>query len=128
MKKTICLLLALCCTLFLTGCAGRSIEEDKTPVPTLKPAEARFAAPDGDGIVSEDREYRMYFPGRYGLRLVSRSVFLEAANLNDTAEMLIRSMIAFEAIRKPESSAEPGRWTCTAAIRSRSAAAYARST
>ena len=48
MKKTICLLLALCCVFFLTGCAGRSIEEDKTPVPTLKPAEARFAAPDGD--------------------------------------------------------------------------------
>ena len=47
MKKTICLLLALCCVFFLTGCAGRSIEEDKTPVPTLKPAEARFAAPDG---------------------------------------------------------------------------------
>lgn len=96
MKRVICLLLMLSCVFFLTGCAGRSIEEDKTPVPTLRPAEARYTAPDGDGIVSEGREYRMYFPGRDGLRLISRSVLLEAANLNDTAEMLIRSMIAFE--------------------------------
>ena len=95
-RKTICLLLAACCTLVLTGCTGRSIEEDKSPVPTLAPAEARYTAPDGDGIVAEGREYRMYFPGRDGLRLVSRNVYLEAANLNDTAEMLVRSMIAFE--------------------------------
>ena len=96
MKKAICLLLALCCVLALTGCTGRSIEEDKTPVPTLRPAEARFTAPDGDGIVAEDREYRMYLPARDGMRLVSRSVYLEAANLNDTAEMLARSLISFE--------------------------------
>ena len=96
MKKVICLLLAACCALILTGCAGKSIEEDKSPVPTLKPAEARFTAPDGDGIVAEGREYRMYLPGRDGLHLVSRSVFLEAANLNDTAEMLVRSLIDFE--------------------------------
>lgn len=96
MKKAICLLLVLCCVLSLTGCTGRGIEEDKTPVPTLRPAEARFTAPDGDGIVAEDREYRMYLPARDGMRLVSRSVYLEAANLNDTAEMLVRSLISFE--------------------------------
>ena len=96
MKKAICLLLAACCALILTGCTGRSIEEDKSPVPTLKPAEARYTAPDGDGIVAEGREYRMYLPGRDGLHLVSRSVHLDAANLNDTAEMLVRSLIGFE--------------------------------
>ncbi len=95
-KKTACLLLAFCCAVFLTGCTGRSIDEDRTPVPTLRPAEARYSAPDGDGIVAEGREYRMYLPGRDGLRLVSRSVYLEAANLNDTAEMLARNLIAFE--------------------------------
>ena len=95
-RKIFCLLTAVCCALVLTGCAGRSIEENKSPVPTLPPAEARYTAPDGDGIVAEGREYRMYFPGRDGLHLVSRSVYLEAANLNDTAEMLVRSMIAFE--------------------------------
>ena len=96
MKKFSCLLLAACCAVALTGCAGRGIEEDKSPVPTLPPAEARFAAPEGDGIVAEGREYRMYFPGRDGLRLVSRNVYLDAASLNDTAEMLVNSMIAFE--------------------------------
>ena len=96
MKKGICLLLALCCAFVLTGCTGRGIEEDKTPVPTLPPAEARYTAPDGDGIVAEGKEYRMYFPGRDGLYMVARSVRLEAANLNDTVEMLVRSMIAFE--------------------------------
>ena len=95
-KKTVCLLLVFCFAVFLTGCTGRSIDEDKTPVPTLRPAEARYSAPDGDGIVAEGREYRMYLPGRDGLRLVSRSVYLEAANLNDTAEMLARNLIAFE--------------------------------
>ena len=96
MKKAICLLLALCCAAFLTGCARRGIEEDRTPVPTLRPAEARYTAPDGDGIIAEGKEYRMYLPGRDGLRLVSRSVHLEAASLNDTAEALVRRLIAFE--------------------------------
>ena len=67
MKKGICLLLALCCALVLTGCTGRQAEEDKSPVPTLKPAEARYTAPDGDGIVAQGREYRMYLPARDNL-------------------------------------------------------------
>lgn len=95
-KRGICLLLALCCAAFLTGCTGNGIEEDKSPVPTLAPAEARYTAPDGDGIVAEGREYRMFFPGRDDLRLVSRNVYLEAANLNDTAEMLVKSLLGFE--------------------------------
>ncbi len=96
MKKTVCLTLALFCLLFLTGCTGRGIEEDKTPVPTLPPAEARYTAPDGDGIATDEREYRMYLPGRDGLHLVSRSVRLQAANLNDTAELLVRSLLRAE--------------------------------
>ncbi len=96
MKKGICLLLAVCCAVLLTGCTDQVIEEDKSPVPTLRPAEARYTAPDGDGIVAEGREYRIYLPGRDNLRMVSRSVYLEAANLNDTAEALVRSLIAFE--------------------------------
>lgn len=95
-KKVTGLLLALCCAVFLTGCTGKVIEEDSSPVPTLRPAEARYTAPDGDGIVAEGREYRIYLPGRDNLRMVSRSVYLEAADLNDTAEALVRSLIAFE--------------------------------
>ena len=96
MKRGISLLLALSCLLLLAGCSGKRIDEDKTPAPTLPPAEARYNAPDGDGIISEGREYRMYLPGRDGLHLVSRNVYLEAANLNDTAETLVQSLIDFE--------------------------------
>ena len=96
MKKGIRLLAALCCAALLSGCAGKIPEGDNTPVPTLEPAEAKYTAPDGDGIIAESREYRIYLPGRDGLRLVSRSIRLEPANLNDTVEMLTRSLISFE--------------------------------
>ena len=95
-RKGISLLLACCCVFVLTGCTGRITEEDRTPVPTLPPAEARYTAPDGDGIIAEGREYKMYFPARDGLHLVSRSVRLEPADLNDTAEALMRSLIGFK--------------------------------
>ena len=39
-RKKIALTLAVCCALLLSGCAGKSIEEDGTPAPTLPPAEA----------------------------------------------------------------------------------------
>ena len=96
MKKGISLLLALCCILFLTGCTRTDIEEEQTPAATLPPAEARYTAPDGDGILATGKEYRIYFPGKDGLRLVSRSIYLEAADLNDTAEMLVRNLFEFE--------------------------------
>ena len=97
MKRTVCLLLTLCFIFLLTGCVSRGgVDEDRAPAPTLPPAEARYTAPDGDGIISEGREYRMYFPDREGTHLVSRSVWLEAADLDDTAEMLVRSLIEFE--------------------------------
>ena len=95
-KKMIALMLVLCCVLGLAGCTDRNTEEDGTPVPTLPPAEARYAAPDGDGTLTGTREYRMYFPGKDGLYLVSRSIRLDAADLNDTAEMLLKGLIAFE--------------------------------
>ena len=72
MKKGVCLLLSLCCLLLLSGCTGQKTEEARTPVSTLPPAEARYTAPDGDGMVTESREYSIYLPGRDGLRLVSR--------------------------------------------------------
>ena len=80
MKRWICLLLAACCAFLLTGCTEENIREDNTPVATLPPAEARYSAPDGDGIVATGREYRIYLPGKDGLRLISRSVRLEGAD------------------------------------------------
>ena len=93
-RKAICLLLALCCLAALTGCSGQP-EEDRKPAPTLPPAESRYVAPEQDEVISEGGEYRLYLPGRDDLGLVSRSTWLDPANLNDTAEMLVRSLIAF---------------------------------
>ena len=95
MKKGICLLLALCCLLLLSGCAGNRTEETREPVSTLPPAQARYIAPDGDGMITESREYRLYLPGRDGLRLVSRSVLLEAENLNDAVEKLMQQLLEY---------------------------------
>ena len=96
MKKRVCLLLALFCLLLLSGCTGQKNEEARTPVSTLPPAEARYTAPDGDGMVTESREYSIYLPGRDGLRLVSRSVLLEAENLNDAVEKLMQQLLSYE--------------------------------
>ena len=93
-RKGICLLLALCCLTVLSGCSGRR-EEDRQPAPTLSPAETRHIAPEQDEVISEGGEYRLYFPGRDDLGLVSRSTQLDPANLSDTAEMLVRSLIAY---------------------------------
>ena len=95
-KRVVCLLLAASLLPVLSACAPRAAEEDQAPPPTLPPAESRYIAPDGDGIVSDGGEYKLYFPGRDDLRLVSRSVRLGPANLTDSAEMLLRRLISFE--------------------------------
>ena len=94
-KRIISLLLALLCVFALTGCA-RKAEEETQPAPTLPPAEARYPAPDGDGIIFGGGEYTLYLPGKDDLRLVARSIELEPADLNDTAEMLTRALMSFE--------------------------------
>ena len=93
-KKAMCLLTALACILCLAGCSSVR-EEERNPAPTLPPAEAGFEAPDGDGILAEGGEFRIYLPGRNNPNLVFRTVNLEAANLNDTAEMLLRTMLSW---------------------------------
>lgn len=93
-RKGMCLLLAFCCLAALSGCSGRR-EEDRLPAPPLPPAEVYYTAPDQDEVISEGGEFKSYFPGRDDLGLVSRSTQLDPANLSDTAEMLVRSMIAY---------------------------------
>ena len=93
-RKGICLLLAVCCLQTLSGCSGRR-EEDRGPAPTLPPAKSQHIAPDQDEVIAEGGEYRIYLPGRDDLGLVSRSTRLDPADLNDTAEMLVRSLIEF---------------------------------
>lgn len=93
-RRGICLLLALCCAAVLGGCSGRR-EEDRKPAPSLPPAVSHRIAPDQDEVISEGSEYRIYLPGRDDLGLVSRSTWLDPAGLNDTAEMLVRSLIEY---------------------------------
>ena len=95
-QKALCLLLMLCLLAGLTGCAVKLPQEESAPPPTLPPAEARFTAPDGDGIISGGGEYKLYFPSADGLHLVSRTTVIEPANLIDTTEMIVRQMIAFQ--------------------------------
>lgn len=95
-KKGLCLLLTFVFMLGLTGCAVKLPEEETAPPPTLPPAEARFIAPDGDGIISGGGEYKLYFPSADGMHLVSRTTVIEPANLIDTTELIIRKMISFE--------------------------------
>ena len=93
-KKAISLLLVLCCLAGLSGCSGGR-KDEKQPAPTLPPAAARYTAPEQDGIISESREYRIFLPGKDDLHLVSKSVQLEPADLNNTAEQLVRSLIGY---------------------------------
>ena len=95
-KKALCLLLMLAILSGLAGCAAKLPQEESAPPPSLPPAEARYTAPDGDGIISGGGEYKLYYPSADGLHLVSRTAMIEPANLIDTAEMIIRRMIAFE--------------------------------
>lgn len=95
-KRALCLLLIAALLLGLTGCAVKLPTEETAPPPTLAPAEARYIAPDGDGIISGGGEYKLYYPSTDGLHLVSRLAVIEPANLLDTTELIIRRMISFE--------------------------------
>ena len=96
MKRAFCLLMAFCCAILLSGCSGNTVEENQTPVPTLAPAEARYTAPDGDGIIAKEKDFRIFLPDRDWQYLVSRDIRLEAANLNDTVEMLVKALLEYE--------------------------------
>ena len=124
MKKGICLLMAVCCAFLLSGCKQQSTREAGTPAATLRPAETRYTAPDGDEIISEPKDYRIYLLSKDGLSLVPRSISLDAMNLNDTVERLVEGLFADEGEQSPWGTA--GNWSCTAPIPSRSATGYAR--
>jgi len=93
-RKALCLILVLCLTAGLSGCSGR-LDDDRAPAPTLPPAEARFSAPDGDGIIDEGGEYRIFLPARDDLHLVSRLIVLDPAGLTDRTETIVHSLIGY---------------------------------
>lgn len=91
-KRMLCLALALCAGLVMSGCTGRSGEE-KAPSPTLAPAVVELKAPDGDRSVRKAGDYTIYLPGPNELQLRTQTVHLEETNLKDTAETLVRLLL-----------------------------------
>ena len=94
-KRILCLALALCAGLVMSGCAGRSGEE-KAPSPTLAPAVVELKAPDGDRAVRKAGDYTIYLAGSNELQLRTQTVHLEETNLKDTAETLVRMLLESE--------------------------------
>ncbi len=94
-KRMLCLALALCAGMMMSGCAGRSGEE-KAPSPTLAPAVVDVKAPDGDRAVRKAGDYTIYLAGPNELQLRMQTVHLEETNLKDTAETLVRQLLDSE--------------------------------
>ena len=92
-KKAVCLLTALCLlTMLLSGCARKGGEELE-PVQTLAPASVQWTAPDGDRVIGKPGDYLLYVPEKDQQMLGVRSVRVEDANLEDTAEELVRRLL-----------------------------------
>ena len=91
-KRILCLVLALCAGLVMSGCSGRNGEE-KAPSPTLAPAVVDLKAPDGDRTVRKAGDYTIYVPGPNELQMRTQGVRLEETNLKDTAETLVRLLL-----------------------------------
>ena len=94
-KRMLCLALALCAGLVMSGCTGKSGEE-KAPSPTLAPAVVDLKAPDGDRAVRKAGDYTIYLAGPNELQLRTQTVHLEETNLKDTAETLVRMLLESE--------------------------------
>lgn len=94
-RRFACLVLAAAMLSVLSGCAGRGGEE-MAPVPTLAPAGVRFSAPDGDRVVRQAGDYLLYLPMADELRLITQSIHLQEANLNDTVRTLVESLLEAE--------------------------------
>ena len=101
-KRILCLALAVCAGLVMSGCSGKSGEE-RMPSPTLAPAVVDLKAPDGDRTVRKAGDYTIYIPGPNDLQLRTQSVHLEETNLKDTAEKLVQLLLesAGEVMGKP---------------------------
>ena len=76
----------------LSGC-GNQRTADIRAAATLPPAVSLYAAPDGDEIRTEAREYTLYLPVSGELHLTTRPIWVEAGSLTETAEALIQGQL-----------------------------------
>ncbi len=100
-RRFLGVLLAVCLTAALSGCTGR-VNEEKPASPTLAPAKVGYTAPDGDRTVRRAGNYTIYLPETNELQLTSRTVSLEEANLETTAETLVETLLEEFSSRRGE--------------------------
>lgn len=92
MKRILCLMLALCCTLTLTGCV--STPENNAPAaPTLPPAEAKFAPPVGDIALNHTATAPLYLPSTDGQRLLTEYVPLSLNHSRHSAQVMVEALL-----------------------------------
>ena len=92
MKRILCLMLVLCCTLTLTGCV--STPENNAPAaPTLPPAEAKFAPPVGDIALNHTATAPLYLPSTDGQRLLTEYVPLSLNHSRHSAQVMVEALL-----------------------------------
>lgn len=101
MKRILCLMLALCCTLCLSGCQPHT--GSSTAAATLPPAEAKFTAPTGDDSLSHTATVPLYLPSTDGQRLLTEYVSLPLSHSRHSAEVIVQALLNQPANRQTRS-------------------------
>ncbi|MBE5788922.1 MAG: hypothetical protein E7325_04610 [Clostridiales bacterium] len=93
-RKAGCLLMALLLLPALTGCT-RVPEEEREPAPALSVPEVPWAAPDGDGVVGQERVAMLYLNGTGSLQMIPREITLPVAELHDLVKTLVTVLMNY---------------------------------
>ena len=93
-RKAGCLLMALLLLPALTGCT-RVPEEEREPAPALSVPEVPWAAPDGDGVVGQERVAMLYLNGTGNLQMIPREITLPVAELHDLVKTLVTVLMNY---------------------------------
>ncbi len=94
-RRRSALTLAVCCLLILSGCTGRN-EMKEEVLQTLPPAAVAVEAPDGDRPLRAAGDYTLYIQDLDALHLSPRQIWIGAADLQGTAEELVRQQLESE--------------------------------
>lgn len=91
MKRILCLMLALCCALCLTGCQRTSGAVPSAA--TLPPAEAKYSAPTGDASLLHTATVPLYLPSTDGQRLLTEYISLPLSYSQHSAEAIVQALL-----------------------------------